>query len=114
MGVDDRIKVKRELAAREVDKALLGDKRRLNYGYEIEVENLRPVPAAITVLDHFPLPRHEQIKVKLASVTPQPTEISELNLLEWKLDLPAEEKQTIRFDLQVEHPRALRIIGLPE
>ena len=37
LGVDDRIYVKRELKAREVDKKFLQDKRRLQYGYEIEL-----------------------------------------------------------------------------
>ena len=112
LGVDDRIKVERELVAREVDKTFIGDKRRLNYGYEIKVENLRPVTATVIVHDHYPKPRHEQIKVKLASVAPEPTESSELNILEWELQLAAGTEQTIRFDIQIEHPRSDQITGL--
>ncbi len=55
LGIDTRVKVKRELAARQVDKTFIGDKRRLNYGYRIEVENLRPVAETIIVRDHYPL-----------------------------------------------------------
>ena len=40
LGVDDRVKVERELKRREVDKTILGGKRRIRYGYEIRLENL--------------------------------------------------------------------------
>jgi len=114
LGVDDRIKVKRELMIREVDKSLIGDKRRLRYGYQIEVENLRPVAETILVADHYPLPRHEEIKVRLESVEPEATEATEMHLLNWELRLPAGHKQTIRFEVQIEHPRPLSVDGLPD
>ena len=114
LGVDDRIKVKRELVIREVDRSLIGDKRRLRYGYQIEVENLRPVTETILVADHYPLPRHEQVKVRLESVEPKPTEATEMHLLDWELRLQAGQKQTIRFEVQIEHPRALSVDGLPD
>lgn len=114
LGIDDRIKVERELVAHEVDKSLIGDKRRLYYGYQIEVENLRPTVETIIVRDHYPLPRHEQIKVKLESATPEPTEATEMHLLEWTLELATGQKETIRFDVQIEHPRSLTVTGLPD
>lgn len=114
LGVDDRIKVKREMVAREVDKSLIGDRRRLHYGYEIEVENLRPAAESVTVQDQYPLSRHEQIKVKLTSAAPEPTSETEMHELEWKLELAAGQKQVIRFDYGVEHPRSLTVTGLPD
>jgi uncharacterized protein (TIGR02231 family) len=114
LGVDDRIKVERALVAREVDKSLIGDRRRLLYGYQIEVENLRPVTERITVRDHYPLSRHEQIKVKLVSVNPEPTEATEMHLLEWRFELDSGQEQTIRFDVQIDHPRSQVINGLPD
>ncbi len=114
LGLDDRIKVKREMVAHEVDKSLIGDRRRLHYGFEIEVENLRPVPESITVLDQYPLSRHEQVKIKLTSATPEPTTETEMHELEWDLELAAGQKQIIRYDYEVEHPRALVVRGLPD
>lgn len=113
LGTDDRIKVERELKRREVDKKLLGDRRRLRYGYEITVENLLPVEARVTLYDQIPVPRHEDIKVKLESVEPKPAEQTKLNLLEWELALGAGEKQVVRFDFTVEHPRGMDLLGLP-
>ena len=112
-GVDDRVYVKRELKAREVDKKLLQEKRRLRYGYEIEVRNLRPGRIDLEIHDQMPVSRHESIKVKLESVDPKPAEHSEMNELTWKLSLEPGAKQFVRFDFSVEHPRDLPVAGLP-
>jgi uncharacterized protein (TIGR02231 family) len=105
--------VKRELAAREVDKAfILGDRRRIRYAYTIELENLRDGPQVVYVRDQIPVARDEQIKVKLEQADPKPTEQTELNLLEWKLTLDQGAKRTIRYEYSVEHPRAMDVQGL--
>jgi uncharacterized protein (TIGR02231 family) len=113
LGADDRVKVERELKQREVDKRLIGDRRRLRYAYEITLENLLPAETTITLHDQLPVSRHENVKVKLASAEPQPTEHTELNLLRWELSLESKEKRTIRFDFVVEHPREMSLMGLP-
>ncbi len=113
LGVDDRIKVERELKRREVDKKLLGDRRRLQYGYGIALENHLPVEAHITLHDQMPVPRHEEIKVRLESTDPKPAEQTELNLLKWVLVLKPGERRAVRFDFSVEHPRAMNLVGLP-
>ncbi|HJW84532.1 MAG TPA: DUF4139 domain-containing protein, partial [Anaerolineae bacterium] len=113
LGVDDRVYVKRELKAREVDKKLLQDKRRLQYAYEIELRNLRAETIALEVRDQVPVPRHESIKVRLEAADPKPAEHSELNELTWKLALPPNAKQVVRFDFSVEHPREIQVTGLP-
>jgi uncharacterized protein (TIGR02231 family) len=113
LGVDDRLKVKRELKRREVDKKLIGSKRRIAYGYEITVENLLPRQARLTLHDQFPVSKHEDIKVRLEDANPQPVEQSELHLLKWEFDLAAQEKRQVRFDFSVEYPPGLDVIGLP-
>ena len=112
LGVEERITVKRELVRREVDKRLLRDVRQVVYGYEIKLENLLATPARVTVQDQYPVSRHEQIKVRLDRVAPEPIEQSEMHILKWQLDLAAAEKKTIRYEYQVEHPRALNVVGL--
>jgi uncharacterized protein (TIGR02231 family) len=112
LGVDDRLKVQRKLKRSEVDKALIGGKRRGHYAYEITVENLLPAAARLTLHDQLPLAQHEEIKVKLDAVEPRPTKHSELNLLEWELSLAAKEKKTVRFDFSVETPQGVEVAGL--
>ena len=113
LGVDDRIKVERELKRREVGKQFIGGKRHLAFGYEIRLENLLGSPARLTVHDQLPVARHEEIKVKLEFIDPKPAEQSELNLLKWELTLASKEKCTLRFDFNVESPQGMEVIGLP-
>jgi uncharacterized protein (TIGR02231 family) len=113
LGPDDRVKVERELKRREVDKKFIGDKRRLLYAYEITLENLLPTEAKVTLHDQIPVPRHEDVKVKLTSAEPGPKEQSQLNLLDWEFELAPGEKRVVGFGFTVEHPRAMRLAGLP-
>ena len=113
LGADERVRVERELAARDMDKTFIGDRRRIRYAYTVEVENLRDTPQTIFVRDQLPVARDEQIKVKLEAADPRPVEQTDLNLLEWKLTLDKGAKQTIRFDFSVEFPRAMEVTGLP-
>ncbi len=113
LGADERVHIERELAARDVDKNLIGDRRRIRYAYTITVENLRDSAQSVWVRDQLPVARDEQIKVRLDSAEPKPAEHSDLNLLEWHLLLPASGHHLIRFEFTVEFPRALEVLGLP-
>ena len=113
LGVDDRVKVERELKRREIDKTIIGGKRRLRYGYEIRLENLLDVEAPLTLHDQIPVSRHEEIKVRLETVVPKPAEQSGLSLLKWELSLAPKEKRTIQFEFIVEYPQTLDVLGLP-
>ena len=113
LGADERLRVERELTLRHVDKNFMGDKRQTRYGYKIEIENLRDAPQTIFVRDHIPVPRDEQIKVKLEAHEPKVSEQSDLNQLEWKIMLNANSKQVIKYEFSVEHPRTMDVTGLP-
>jgi len=112
LGVDDRVKVERELKRREVDKSMIGGKRRIHYAYEIKLENLLGAPAVITLHDQTPVSRHEEIKVRLDAALPKPAQQTELNLLDWELILAPHEKQVVRFEYTVEHPATMKVVGL--
>jgi uncharacterized protein (TIGR02231 family) len=114
VGADDRIKVERELVAREVDKRLLGDKRRLRYAYQIRIENLRDRPEKVIARDQLPISGHENIQIRMDELSPRPKEQTDLGLLEWELTLEAGQSAELLFAFTVEHPRDLRIVGLPE
>lgn len=116
LSPDDKIRVKRELTRREVDKTALGGKRRVRYGYRIEIENLYPQRITLEVLDQLPLSQHEDIKVKLESVSPKPDQHDNLNILRWKRELPAHTevgKETLTFEFTIEYPPEMHVRGLP-
>lgn len=112
LGVEDRITVNRELLRRQVDKRFLRDNRTVQYGYKITLKNLLSTPAKVTIQDQLPVSRHEQIKVKLDTVRPEPQEKSDLNLFTWKFSLPAGNQETVSYEYTVEHPRDLTVAGL--
>lgn len=113
LGSEDRMKVVRELKRREVDKRLIGGRRRLVVGYEIKLENLLPFAASLTLHDQFPVSRHEEIKVRLEGVEPKPVDSTEMNLLRWEFTLQPHEKRTVRFDFSVDSPPGMEIVGIP-
>jgi uncharacterized protein (TIGR02231 family) len=113
LGVDDRVTVKRELKARDVDKKIIGDRRRLRVAYEIEVKNWRTAPIDLELRDQFPVARHEQIKVKLESCDPKPIEQTDLGELKWRLKVEPNAKQMSRFEFSIEQPVNLTVTGLP-
>ncbi len=112
LGIDDRVKVERELASRDVSKTFIGNNRRVQYGYRIKLQSLLDRPAKITVLDQLPHSTSEEIKVKPMEIKPQPLEHSELSILRWDTTLLPNQKVEIVFGFQVEYPRQLNITGL--
>jgi uncharacterized protein (TIGR02231 family) len=112
LGVDDRIKVKRELKGYHVDRQLLGGRRRRHYTYEIVLENLLTSEVQLTVRDQLPVSRHEDVRVHLDAVEPKPTEQTDLNELVWELHLVPAQKQVVRFEFTVEHPQDMVLSGL--
>ena len=114
LGVEERIEVKRELTKRSVDKKLLKDHRVINYGYEITLKNLLDGLADLELRDQLPVSRHEEIQVKLDEAKPYPTERSELNILEWQLQLEPQSETIVKYVYSVQYPRSMRISGLQD
>ena len=112
LGIDERIKVKRELTERVVDKTLIGNTRRMTFGYKITLTNLMATDAKITLLDQVPMPRDEAIKIKMRDSLPKPIEQNDLNILKWELEFKPQEKHEITFGFIVEHPRDVQLTGL--
>ncbi len=115
LGIDDGIKVKRELIERSVEKgnALQVNIRRITYGYRITVHNYAAAARQVVIRDRLPVSQHERVKVKVQSVQPAPTERTKLELITWKFPLAAGAEQKIEYRFVVEHPQDLRVIGLP-
>jgi len=115
LGIDDDIKVKRELMERNVEKgnALQGNIRRITYAYRITVHNYAEAPRRVVIRDHLPVSQHERLKVKVQSVQPAPAERTKLELITWQLPLAADGEQKIEYRFVIEHPQDVRVIGLP-
>jgi uncharacterized protein (TIGR02231 family) len=112
LGVDDQIRVERELRRRSTSKAVIGSTRTIDVAYEITVENHRPGRARVSVHDHVPVSTDGDIKVRLRDTSPDPAERNDLGELTWELVLDGGQAATIRHRFTVEHPAQMTIAGL--
>jgi uncharacterized protein (TIGR02231 family) len=103
LGIDEGLKIERELVERQVDKKLIGSDIRINYAYRLIVTNLLDREAKLKLTEQIPKSRHEQIKVKLIRSNPQ-IQVGEMGILEWVLGLAQQGKQEIFYQFAVEHP----------
>jgi uncharacterized protein (TIGR02231 family) len=112
LGVDDQIRVERELRRRSTSKAVIGGTRTIDIAYEITVENHRPHKAQVSVHDHIPVSTDGQIKVRSRETSPSPVERTDLGELTWELSLEGGQAATIRHRFTVEHPAQVIVVGL--
>ena len=114
LGIDDGIKVKRELIERSVDKGSLlqGGVRRTTYAYRLTVHNYASASRNVVIRDHLPVSQHERVKVRVLSLQPAPKERSKLELLTWEFPLAADAEQQIEHRFSVEQPQDVRLTGL--
>ncbi|MEG4319678.1 MULTISPECIES: mucoidy inhibitor MuiA family protein [unclassified Microcoleus] len=111
LGIDEGLKIERDLVERQVDKKLIGNQRRTTYAYRLIVTNLQQVPAHLTLKEQLPVSRKEQIKVRLTQSNPKIV-AGEMGILEWIISLPPQAKQELYYQFVVEHPPELTVIGL--
>ncbi len=111
LGVDDRVRVERELVKRSASKATLGSARRIDAEYLITVTNHSPRPIRLTVLDQLPVSRDGQITVKETIAEPAPVERSELGVATWKTPLDPGAKTKIKWGYRVESAKGVELAG---
>jgi uncharacterized protein (TIGR02231 family) len=112
LGVDDQIRVERELRRRGTSKAVIGGSRTIDIAYEITVHNHRASQARISVHDHIPLSSDGEIKVRLRETSPSPSEQSDLGELTWDLRLDSGQEATIKHRFTIEHPAQVTLTGI--
>jgi len=111
LGIDEGLKIERNLVERQVDKRLLSNQRRIFYAYRLTITNLRDRLANLRLTEQLPVSRHEQIKVNLTRIDPQ-IETEEMGVLEWAIALPPQSRSEVYYQFSVEHPTDLTIVGL--
>jgi uncharacterized protein (TIGR02231 family) len=112
LGVDDQVRVERQLRRRSTSKAVIGGTRTIDIGYEITVENHRRGPARVTVKDRIPVSADGDIKVRLREASPAAAEQTDLGELTWELRLDGGKAAEVRYRFTVEHPAQVTVTGL--
>lgn len=111
LGIDEGLKIERDLVEQEVDKRFLVGQRLTTYAYRLGITNLRDRPVNLKLTEQLPVSRNEQIKVRLTRSNPQ-IQLGEMGMLEWSLTLPPQSKQELYYQFTVEHPPELTVVGL--
>jgi uncharacterized protein (TIGR02231 family) len=114
LGVDDRLRVERELVRRTSGKAVLGSSRRLETEHKITIRNHTPRAARVTVLDQLPVSKDPDISVRETRLDPAPAERSDLGVLTWILDLDPGVEKEIHLGVRVDLGRGVEVIGWRE
>lgn len=111
LGIDEGLKIERDLVERQVDKKLIGNNRRTTYAYRLVITNLSDRTAVLTLTEQLPVSRNELVKVRLSRSNPQ-IQMGDLGLLEWSLTLEPNSVQELYYQFTVEQPPDLTIFGL--
>jgi len=117
LGIDEDIKVKRELIGEKTEKGGFFSSKTgcKNYHYRITLENFHKTAQKITVLDQIPVSRSADITVEQDKISPPTVRIKDREqpgILSWKLELPPRIKKMINFEFTVEYPKDKELSGL--
>ena len=88
---------------------------RLDYEYQIDVENLVGCSVKLSVRDLVPISTDERIKVELGEqTTPPSASLPEDNkgVLRWELNLAPGEKRELKLSYSVRYPQTLPVTGV--
>jgi uncharacterized protein (TIGR02231 family) len=113
LGVDEGIRIERKLQNRLTEyRGVFSGDARINYEYALDITNGKDKAVSLILMDQFPLSRNEQIRVEQELPKGDQAKIAEDGIISWSLKLEPREKKSLKVKFRVEHPKALRIIGL--
>lgn len=113
-GVDERVKVKRELVKSFKSKGGLFSKtEKMSFAYKTTVENYHPKPVTVKVVEQVPVSQQGEIKVSVTKVEPKFLEEDrDKGTYTWKPTLETSGRFTIDLEFTVEYPAGRRVQGL--
>ncbi|AUI57551.1 DUF4139 domain-containing protein [Amycolatopsis sp. BJA-103] len=114
LGVDDRIRIDRELSHRTASKATLSGVRKREAAYTTTIVNHSPREAVVTVLDQAPVSRDEAITVRDVRAVPDPVERTELGEITWRLTLAPGAKGVVTLGYRVDVAKGVELSGWRE
>lgn len=111
LGIDEGLKIERDLVERQIDKKLIGAQRRMTFAYRLKITNLLSQTKALKLTEQLPISRHEKLKIRLTQSSPK-IELKEMGILEWHCSIAPNTSQEIYYQFAIESPPEYRVYGL--
>ena len=119
LGIDENVKVKRELLEKKVDETLIAGipsrTKKTTFKYKLIVENYKSKKIKVKLFEAIPVSEDDRIKIKIDEISLEPgVEDWEdrKGIWLWELELEPQQKQEIFYTFTVEHPRDMQVEGL--
>ncbi|MFH5208602.1 mucoidy inhibitor MuiA family protein [Antrihabitans sp. NCIMB 15449] len=109
LGVDDRVRVERELIRRTAGRGFTSNRREA--AYQLTITNHTPRQAKVTVRDQLPVSRDEAVAVKDVRIEPRPAEVTDLGEVTWVLDLGVGAKAELTMSFRVDIGKGIELAG---
>lgn len=111
MGRDNSVIISRKKTKDMSGNAIIGGSRKSNMGFEISIRNARKNAIQLNVYDQFPLSTQKEIEITTGETSGAKHE-KETGKLEWKLEVPAGESKSLKFNYSVKYPKDKTITNL--
>jgi uncharacterized protein (TIGR02231 family) len=119
LGVDENVKIKRELLEKKTDDVIIANipspNRKITYKFKVTVENYKSKKIKVNLFEAIPVSENEKIKVNIVNANIQPKDKEWKNkkgIWRWELELEPKAKSEIFYSYSVECPRDMDIEGL--
>ncbi|MFM7405656.1 MAG: mucoidy inhibitor MuiA family protein [Cuspidothrix sp.] len=111
LGIDEKVKVERDLVEFQVDKRLISNQKRVTYAYRLTITNFLNQSANLYLWEQLPVSRSEHIQVNIVETKPE-IQQNKSGILSWLLTIPPQEQQEVYYQFIVEYPPELTVVGL--
>ena len=114
LGVDEGIKIERDLVKKEKSKVgFLSKKEKVYYFYKTTITSYKKEKVTLSISDQLPTSRDKEIVITDVKINPQPKEQkAEKGELRWEFELAPQEKREITLEFSVEYPFGREVLGL--
>jgi uncharacterized protein (TIGR02231 family) len=114
LGVDEGIKIKRDLIKKEKSKVgFLTKKEKIHYTYKTTITSFKKNKVKLSILDQVPVSQNKEIVITDVKITPTPKENkTDQGELQWEFEISPKEELEIILEYSVEYPNGKEIAGL--
>ncbi|MGV3621764.1 MAG: mucoidy inhibitor MuiA family protein [Archangium sp.] len=105
LGIDRALKPVRNVQMVEATQGLISKDEVGTYTVTIELANPYRAPVAVRVFDQFPVATQKEVETKFISSSPSATKNDTKGSLEWRVTIPAQQKQVFTFSYSVKRPK---------